>query len=88
MFWLGVVCIIMLLIYLVLMPCYIMDMCTQRSKYKEQKNKELTNQSIIDDILQHSSLYAQNDLSPNGTVKVKNIVAVETTLYEYPVGRF
>lgn len=89
MFWMGVVMVIMVLIYLIFMPIYIMDVCNQRRKYKEEKKKATVNQH--DDFLNHSYLYAQNNLNKDGTIKVQDILSVKTNLYEYnvePVNRY
>ncbi len=63
------------------MPIYIMDFCHQPSKYKEHK-AQVDKQ---DDFLQHSSLYAQNNLNPDGTVKIQNILSVKSNMYQYKV---
>lgn len=82
MFWLGVVLVIMCLVYLIFMPIYIMDVCHQRPKYKQHQEK---NASLEDDFLQHSSLYAQNNLNSDGTVHIQNILSVKTSRYDYSV---
>jgi hypothetical protein len=81
MFWLGVIMVIMVLVYLIFMPIYIMDICHQPAKYKEHK-AQVDKQ---DDFLQHSSLYAQNNLNADGTVKVQNILSAKSNMYQYKV---
>jgi hypothetical protein len=66
MFWLGVICLIMLLIFIVIVPCMIMDIYNQRKKYIEEKNEYEESEirkNIISGPLTHSSLYVQNELS-------------------------
>lgn len=71
MFWLGVICLIMILLFIVLMPCWIMDCCNQWNKYRQDTKKQNESQSIeqIKQKIQekkgpltHSSLYVQNEL--------------------------
>lgn len=89
MFWMGVIIILMIIVYLILMPIYIMDVWNQRNKYKESREKTVQHE---DDFLQHSSLYAQNNLNNDGTIKVQNILSVKTNMYDYaieqPSGRY
>ncbi len=59
MFFMGVCCIILLLIYLILMPFYIIDYPNLRKKYKMQKEFK---SHYPNEILKHSTLYAQNNL--------------------------
>ena len=82
MFFMGVICIIMLLIYLVLMPCYIMDCCNRNNRYKQKVPEPVV---FTDNVLMHSSLVAQHDLSPDGTVKLKKMNSPKTSYYDYPV---
>jgi len=66
LFWLGVICLIMLLLFIVLMPCWIMDVYNQRKKYAEEKadsKQTVIRQNTISGPLTHSSLYVQNELS-------------------------
>jgi uncharacterized membrane protein len=86
MFFLGVICLIMLLVYLVLLPCYIMDYIHLRKKYRQEKQQDIEHKN---DELKHSSLYIQNDLDENGNFKNENkITAVRNIMYEYPVDRY
>ena len=67
MFWLGVICLIMLLLFIVLMPCWIMDCYNQRRKYMEEKDSSQSSQHQINQTgiagpLTHSSLYVHNEL--------------------------
>lgn len=84
-FFLGVICIIMLLVYLVLMPCYIMDSYNQHLIYQETQIEDETSKNIKDDILTHSSLYKQNNLDEKGTIRSNEITFIRTNYHEYPV---
>jgi hypothetical protein len=56
----------MLLLFIVLMPCWIMDIYNQRKKYAEEKvdsKQTVIRQNTISGPLTHSSLYVQNELS-------------------------
>ena len=55
-FFLGVICIIMLLVYLIVMPCYIMNLYSQLWKYRQKKEERYTKPN---DILKHGVLYEQ-----------------------------
>lgn len=93
-FFLGVVCIIMLLVYLILMPCYIMDSYNRRERYEheQQIQTEYDKISIKEDVLMHSSLYAQNNLETfsnnknvSGPGKSDIISYIRTNYNDYPV---
>ena len=87
-FFLGVICIIMLLIFLILMPCYIMDSYNRNFEYHQEiiKEKETKTDFKPDDILMHSSLYSQNSINENtGSLKSNIIDYVETNYNQYPV---
>jgi len=56
----------MLLLFIVLMPCLIMDCYNQYKKYAEEKSESKEDEShknTISGPLSHSSLYVQNELS-------------------------
>lgn len=68
MFFIGVFCIIQLLLYIVLMPCCILDVINQRSKYKEQlKEKAIIEKETSS--LNHSIMYSQNSSDSKGNIK-------------------
>ena len=86
MFFIGFICLVLIVTYLILMPCYIMDILNQRNIYLKQNNNKIIDQTH--DYLSHSSLYAQSSLNPDGSLKTQNIVSVQSSMYEYPIGRF
>ena len=86
MFFIGFICLVLIVTYLILMPCYIMDILNQRNIYLKQNNNKIIDQTH--DYLSLSSLYAQSSLNPDGSLKTQNIVSVQSSMYEYPIGRF
>ena len=73
MFWFGVLLLIMLIIFLIIMPCSILNLCYD-SKQKSRKESQYVyensyqtssskeNDYINENTLKHSSLYSQNNL--------------------------
>ena len=96
LFWLGVICIIMLLLYLVLMPCCIMDTLNQRKKYAEEKANASVirqNSSITAGPLMHSSLYVQADMSDINEINAEPRFyqakqGYENAYFQYPQRNF
>lgn len=72
-FFLGVLCIIMLLIYLIVMPCYIMNLYSQLWKYRQKKEERYTKPN---DILKHGVLYDQKPVVPAPAPVVPSITTV------------
>lgn len=90
MFFMGVVCIILELVYCILMPFYIMDVFNQRKKYKEQaKDFRVSEAQVYDSkTLKHSVLYSQNNLNQkNAGTNYQSPISVKNLIYEYPVQR-
>ena len=56
-FFLGVICIMMMLFYLIFMPCYILDVY---HGYRKQKKQKLTKPN---EILKHSIVYSQEEVN-------------------------
>jgi predicted membrane protein len=72
MFWLGVVCIMMLLFYIVFLPCYVMDVVNQYKQYRQRKKQPRQQQQQqqqhsqppqLNDPVSHGILYGQNELN-------------------------
>jgi hypothetical protein len=74
MFWFGVVLIIMLLLFLIIMPCYALNILQDFQRYREDKERRARLQNTEssfgsaasineDEFIKHGSLYKQNNLS-------------------------